>query len=199
MLSKVWVQEVLVWYRCGCGCQHHTSSVWARLFGAPCSGGLRRSLAMGLQQQVLGGCFSPGSFWEEEEAAVISGIGWDLVCQLVSVPGDPCCWGHVGRCWNCDYAMVNLVKHYKALLSSCFQRGPLQMAQHVSDTRCVVVPVGDLSRCALLHNLRFLDVLLHIQTVRTRSGHTRVVYAVVWESWSGGFSKWSSGVFWPCW
>ena len=42
-------------------------------------------------------------FREEGEMAVISGIGWNLVCRWVSVPGDRCCWGHVCRCWNCNY------------------------------------------------------------------------------------------------
>ena len=28
---------------------------------------------------------------EEVEAAVAGGRGWDLVCQLVGVPSDPCC------------------------------------------------------------------------------------------------------------
>ena len=100
---------------------------------------------------------------EEGEAAIVGGIGWDLVCQRVGVPGDPCCWGHVGRCRNCDSTMVNLVKHYNALvLSPCLQWGPLQMVQHVGDTSCIVVPVGDIPRCGPLHHLHFLDVLLHI-------------------------------------
>ena len=120
----------------------------------------------------------------------------------LGMPTGECCWGHVGRCWNCDYAMVNLVKHYKALLSSFFQSGPLQMVQHVADTRCVVVPVGDISCCAPLHNLHFLDVLLHMQTVQTLGVFilgSYMPWSWIWESWFGGFSKWSSGFCWPCW
>ena len=111
---RCWVRckcrRVLVWYRCGCGCQHRTSPVQARLFGAPCSGGLRRSPAMGLQRHVLGGCFSLGSFWGRRRSGRSR---WHRLG--LGMPSDPCCWGHVGHCWNCDYAMVNLVKPYITL------------------------------------------------------------------------------------